>query len=116
MAEGQGLVSDLLGHIDGFECLKSALLLLDPDDLKTCRLVSSSWNEFILDELWGSRGGREKLRQKLVEGWKKNEASMVRIGKARDEMESVFCNRAHEMFTCQVLPIKIFLSKTLIKG
>ena len=92
--EGEDLVSHLLGHLDGRECFKSALLLLHPEDLKKCRLVSSSWNEFILDELWGTRSGREKL----VEGWMvNNEATMVRIGKARNEMQSIFCNRAHEI-------------------
>ena len=89
-------MSKLVGHIDGRRCLESALLLLNPDDLKTCRLVSSTMNEFIVDELWGTKGGREKLRQKLVERWRKGEARMEMIGKAKDELESIFCNRAHK--------------------
>ena len=73
----------------------SALLLLDPDELKACRLVSSTWNEFIMEELWGTKGGRAKLGQKLVDEWRWREARMVRIGKAKDEVESIFCYRAH---------------------
>ena len=91
MEGGQDLLSKLVGHIDGRRCLQSALLLLNPDDLKTCRLVSSTMNEFIVDELWGTKGGREKLRQKLVERWRKGEARMEMIGKAKDELESIFC-------------------------
>ena len=89
-------MSKLLEHFDGRNCFKSALLLLTPNDLKACRLVSSTWNKFIMDELWGTKGGREKLRKKLVEGWRKRETRLVRIGKAKDEMESIFCKRAHK--------------------
>ena len=46
--------------------------------------------------MWGTKGGRAKLGQKLVEGWRWREATMVRIGKAKDEVESIFCNRAHK--------------------
>ena len=96
MGEGEDFVSMLLGHIDGRDCFKSALLRLTPNELKACRLVSPRWNKFILDELWGTAGGREKLRKKLVEGWRDREARMVRIGKVKDEVESIFCNRTHK--------------------
>ena len=85
-------MSLLLGHIDGRSCLASALLLLNPDELKNCRLVSSTLNEFIMEELWGTKAGREKLRQKLVDGWRNGDARMVMIGKAKDELESIFCS------------------------
>ena len=85
-------MSLLLGHIDGRRCLESALLLLNPDELKNCRLVSSTLNEFIMEELWGNKAGREKLRKKLVEGWRNGEARMVMIGKAKDELEGIFCS------------------------
>ena len=88
-------MSKLLGHIDGRNCFKSALLCLSPDELKACRLVCWEWNWFILDELWGTVGGREQLRKKLVEGWREREARMLKIGKAKDELESIFCKRAH---------------------
>ena len=96
MEEGEDFVSKLLGHIDGRECFKSALLRLTPNELKACRLVSWEWNRFILEELWGNAGGRKKLEKKLVERWRDGEARMVRIGKAKDELESIFCNRAHK--------------------
>ena len=96
MEKGEDFVSMLLGHIDGRNCFISALLLLTPNELKACRLVSTTWNKFIMEELWGRKGGREKLGQKLVEGWRNMEARMVRIGKAKDEMESIFCNKAHK--------------------
>ena len=99
MEEGQNFVSKLLGHIDGRNCFKSALFRLTANELKACRLVSWEWNRFIMDELWGTKGGREKLRKKLVEeGWRDREARMVRIGKAKDEVESIFCNRAHKRY------------------
>ena len=92
MEGGQDLLSLLLGHLAGRSCLESILLLLNPDELKNCRLVSSTLNEFIMEELWGNKAGREKLRKKLVEGWRNGEARMVMIGKAKDELESVFCS------------------------
>ena len=60
------LVSRLLADGRGRPCLVSALLLLDPEDLKACRLVCSAWNEFIEEEVWSSKSARSSLTKKLV--------------------------------------------------
>ena len=82
-------MSKLLGHIDGRECFKSALLRLTPNELKACRLVSWEWNRFILDELWGNAGGREKLRKKDEE--EENARNLLRDQAAQVSLEAVYC-------------------------
>ena len=42
-------------------------LLLTPAEIKACRLVCKEWNEFIVDRVWKSKSGRERLGQKLVQ-------------------------------------------------
>ena len=44
-------------------------LLLDPEDLKACRLVSKQWAEFIKRELWRNQYGKKRLTQKLLQRW-----------------------------------------------
>ena len=44
-------------------------LLLDPEDLKACRLVSKQWAEFIKRELWNNKYGKKRLTQKLLQRW-----------------------------------------------
>ena len=44
-------------------------LLLDPEDLKACQLVSKQWAEFIKRELWRNQYGKKRLTQKLVQLW-----------------------------------------------
>ena len=68
MAEEPGLVSLLLSH--GLEeVVATILLLLDPEDLRACRLVCSTWNSLILGRLWGTRGGRRRLQAKARVRW-----------------------------------------------
>ena len=42
------------------------LLLLSPDEIKSCRLVCEQWNIFIVDEVWKNSRGRRQLREKLL--------------------------------------------------
>ena len=44
-------------------------LLLDPEDLKACRLVSKQWDEFVKREVWNNQYGKKMLTQKLVQRW-----------------------------------------------
>ena len=60
------LVSKLLDDGGGRQFLASCFLLLEPKDLKACRLVCSAWNEFIEEEVWSSQAGRSILTKKLV--------------------------------------------------
>ena len=42
-------------------------LLLDPEDLKACRLVSKQWDEFIKREVWC--GAASMARGDLLRSW-----------------------------------------------
>ena len=42
-------------------------LLLDPEDLKACRLVSKQWDEFIKREVWC--GATSMARRDLLRSW-----------------------------------------------
>ena len=44
----------------------NCLLLLDPKEIKACRLVCKEWSVFIMADLWCSTSGRKKLSQKLA--------------------------------------------------
>ena len=60
------------------------------------RLVCKSWNQFFVDEFTKTEAGKEKLEKwrmgRLVLGWRDTEANMKKIGKARDEMETLYCD------------------------
>ena len=43
------------------------LLLLSPEEVKSCRLVCEQWNIFIEDEVWKNSRGRRQLREKLLQ-------------------------------------------------
>ena len=45
----------------------NCFLLLNPEEIKACRLVCKEWNEFIVADVWKSKSGRERLGQKLVQ-------------------------------------------------
>ena len=44
----------------------NCFLLLDPKEIKACRLVCKEWSMFVIYDLWWSTSGREKLSQKLA--------------------------------------------------
>ena len=52
------------------DILRTVFLLLEPASLKACRQVNRLWGEFILARLWGSRGGRRRLEQRLLQRWR----------------------------------------------
>ena len=52
------------------DILMTVFLLLEPASLKACRQVKRQWGDFILARLWGSRGGRRRLEQRLQQRWR----------------------------------------------
>ena len=88
----------------GVDIFASCLLDLDPDELKSCRLVNRTWNEFIRKEVWGSKQRRLLLKEKLLHRWKNivpaaKEFSPVRMMLDPDlfhnEVDSIFCNNSY---------------------
>ena len=71
------------------------LLLLHPRDLKSCRLVSSTWSKFIEKEVWGSKRGRMRLQEKLLEQWKTAKPAPVELAHLEEKVFSLFCNDSH---------------------
>ena len=66
------IVRELLLLDLGFhKFLANCFLLLDPAEIKACRLVCKEWNVFIMNNLWRpGTPGRKKLCQKLEHRWK----------------------------------------------
>ena len=44
-------------------------LMLDGVSLHTARQACQDWNEFIIQQIWGSRQGRNALERKLKNNW-----------------------------------------------
>ena len=74
----------------------SVLLLLSPEDLKTCRQVNSTLNKLIKAEMWGTKTGRSKLVKELVHRWKTAEPRPVKIPVTgyldHEDVSSMFSN------------------------
>ena len=88
------LVSKLLDDGGGRQFLASCFLLLEPKDLKACRLVCSSWNVFIKDDVWVEF--RSRLKRKLVEQWKSTDYDLTRPARwFPKEVTSLFVNDTH---------------------
>ena len=73
-------------------------LLLDPEDLKACRLVSKQWDEFIKREVWNNQYGKKRLTQKLVQRWmseKPKEKVLFRRYINPEKWASTVCDEQH---------------------
>ena len=73
-------------------------LLLDPEDLKACRLVSKQWDEFIKREVWNNQYGKKRLTQKLVLRWmseKPKEKVLFRRCINPEKWASTVCDEQH---------------------
>ena len=91
----------------GHHFFASCLLLLDPEELKACRLVNHTWDEFIRKEVWGSKRARLQLKEKLAERWKNADPTTEEFGHVRmavdpdlhpreiGVVDSIFCNHSH---------------------
>ena len=103
------IVSRLLANGGGRPFLVSALLLLDPEDLKACRLVCSAWNKFIEEEVWSSKSARSSLTKKLVYRWKNSEGSLTR-GEVvnKGEVQSIVCNDSHVFLILKTGVVAVF--------
>ena len=65
------ILGELMSRDEGARrFVANCFLLLSPEELKACRLVSTTWAGFILEDLWKSSWGRRELREKLVTRWK----------------------------------------------
>ena len=77
--------------------VESILLLLDPSDLKSARLVCRKWDNFIKAQLWGrGKRGRKQLEKRLERRWKqvmpwRREIQIVE-GDIELKVRSVCCN------------------------
>ena len=72
--------------------------LLDPEDLKACRLVSKQWDEFIKREVWNNQYGKKRLTQKLVQRWmseKPKEEVLFRRYINPEKWASTVCDEQH---------------------
>ena len=56
----------MLLDVGGQKFVVDCFLLLSPEKIKSCRLVSRQWDEIIMKEVWGNTRGREKLEAKMV--------------------------------------------------
>ena len=93
---------DILGELmsrDEGPCrfVANCFLLLSPEELKACRLVSTTWAGFILEDLWKSSWGRRELTEKLVTRWMTVDPMTVELNKRGMQMlvSSIFSTDAH---------------------
>ena len=83
----------LLEHHGGFcNFFASCILYLDPSDVKACRLVSKLWSKTIMEEVWKSKPGREKLEARLVQRWMTIDPEVKQIGETRCDVRSLYAN------------------------
>ena len=77
--------------------VEAILLLLDPSDLKSARLVCRNWDRFIKTQLWGSdKAGRKQLEKRLERRWRqvmpwRREIQMGALGAGVWTVHSVSC-------------------------
>ena len=91
-----GILSQLmLLDVGARKFVANCFLLLQPEELKACRLVSTTWDQFILKEVWESPSGRKKLREKLVGMWKTAEPLTEELDQPRQGVNSLFCDDRH---------------------
>ena len=74
-------------------------LLLDPEDLKACRLVSKQWNEFIKREVWRNQYGKKRLTHKLLQRWMagnpKEEVFFSQEVNFENQIEDIVCDEEY---------------------
>ena len=74
-------------------------LLLDPEDLKACRLVSKQWNEFIKREGWRNQYGKKRLTHKLLQRWMagnpKEEVFFSQEVNFENQIEDIVCDEEY---------------------
>ena len=88
----------------GINFFASCLLYLDPNELKTCRLVNRDWEKFIRKEVWGNKRRRLLMKEKLLQRWKNVDPAAEEFGPVRmmldpdlvnKGVDSIFCNNSY---------------------
>ena len=59
------------------DVIRRIFLLLTLSDLKRARLVCSSWNLFIYQQIWCSKDGKQRLKRKLNANWEEKNPSDI---------------------------------------
>ena len=70
-------------------------LLLQPAELKACRLVCTTWSKFIKKEVWENPRGRKRLSEKLVQLWKTADPLPKELGHLRQGTSKRFLDDRH---------------------
>ena len=73
----------------------TCFLFLSPEELKACRLVSKTWNEFIKTNLWKSSWATGQLKEKLTRRWKEVDPMTVELSRGMQKVSSIFCTDSH---------------------
>ena len=90
------ILGELMSRDEGARrFVANCFLLLSPEELKACRLVSTTWAGFILEDLWKSSWGRRELREKLVTRWKTVDPMNVQLNQGMQSVSSIFSTDAH---------------------
>ena len=92
-----GILSQLMLRDEGaMKFVADCLLLLFPEEIKSCRLVCKQWDQFIKsDNFRKSTRVRKELRQKLLQRWKTAEPTTERLAEVGQRIRSIYCNDAH---------------------
>ena len=95
--ERMDILGELMSKGDGAgdSFVAKCYLYLSPEELKACRLVSRTWNEFIQEYLWKDTWGKAQLRKKLVARWKKAEPVTVELSRVKQKVASMFSTDSH---------------------
>ena len=95
--ERMDILGELMSKGDGAgdSFVAKCYLYLSPEELKACRLVSRTWNEFIQEYLWKDTWGKAQLRKKLVARWEKAEPVTVELSRVKQKVASMFSTDSH---------------------
>ena len=88
----------------GIDFFASCLLYLDPDELKMCRLVNRARDKFIRKEVWGNKGKRLLLKEKLLQRWKNVDPAAEEFGPLRMMVDPDLVNQRGGFDILQQLP------------
>ena len=91
------ILGELMSRDEGARrFVANCFLLLSPEELKACRLVSTTWAGFILEDLWKSSWGRRELTEKLVTRWTTVDPMTVELKRGMQRLvSSIFSTDAH---------------------
>ena len=85
----------MLMDVGAQKFVAKCLLLLTPEEIKSCRLVCHLWDQFIVDNIWKSTCGKKQLSQKLLQRWKTADPMRIWLTETKEGVESIYCNDAH---------------------